>query len=134
MHALRHTYVSTLANAGTDAFRLQKVMGHKSIVTTQGYIKVSMSALEGLADVMEIRNSECARTHAQNWTQMDTVGEENSMKSIGINDQKKLLIRRSQVRALVEEPLLEPLSEIPPSKIVCPKPLKCVQNFKKRHL
>ena len=56
MHAFRHTYGSTLANAGTDAFRLQKVMGHKSIITTQGYIHVSMSALEGLADVMEERN------------------------------------------------------------------------------
>jgi integrase len=29
LHSFRHTYGSTLANAGTDAFRLQKAMGHK---------------------------------------------------------------------------------------------------------
>ncbi len=104
MHAFRHTYGSTLANARTDAFRLQKVMGHKSIVTTQGYIKVSMATLEGLADVMEMRNSECTRVHTQNWVHSGTFGEENSMKSMRCNGWKLLLIRRSQVRALVEEP------------------------------
>lgn len=53
LHALRHTYGSTLANAGTDAFRIQQVMGHENITTTQGYVKVSMSALNNLPDVIE---------------------------------------------------------------------------------
>lgn len=56
LHAFRHTYGSTLANAGVDSFRLQKVMGHKSITTTEGYIKVAMSALVGLSDIIEARN------------------------------------------------------------------------------
>lgn len=57
LHALRHTYGSTLANAGTDSFRLQKVMGHKSILSTQRYIKVSASALKGLSSIIEERTA-----------------------------------------------------------------------------
>jgi integrase len=55
MHAFRHTYASTLANAGVDSFRLQKVMGHKSIQSTQRYIKISLSALMGLPKIIEER-------------------------------------------------------------------------------
>ena len=51
IHALRHTFASTLANAGVDAFRIQKVMGHKSIKTTEKYVKVSIKAVEGLSGV-----------------------------------------------------------------------------------
>lgn len=55
LHSFRHTFGSTLANAGTDAFRLQKVMGHKSIQSTQRYIKVSAAALKGLSRIIEER-------------------------------------------------------------------------------
>lgn len=55
LHAFRHTYGSTLANAGMDAFRLQKVMGHRSIQSAQRYIKVSASALKGLSSIIEAR-------------------------------------------------------------------------------
>ncbi len=57
LHAFRHTYGSTLANAGTDSFRLQKVMGHRSLMTTNKYVKVSASALKGLSNIMEERTS-----------------------------------------------------------------------------
>ncbi|ARO87964.1 hypothetical protein EBAPG3_009400 [Nitrosospira lacus] len=55
LHGFRHTFGSTLANAGVDAFRIQKVMGHKSLTTTQGYVKVTMAGLVGLSDIMENR-------------------------------------------------------------------------------
>mgnify|MGYP006189315315 CR=1 FL=1 len=55
LHSFRHTYGSTLANAGTDAFRLQKAMGHKNIQSTQRYIKVSASALKDLSSIIEKR-------------------------------------------------------------------------------
>ncbi|SFH55359.1 Phage integrase family protein [Nitrosospira sp. Nsp14] len=55
LHAFRHTYVSTLANTGSDSFRLQKVMGHKSIQSTERYINVSASALRGLSSIIEER-------------------------------------------------------------------------------
>jgi integrase len=74
LHALRHTYGSTLANAGTDSFRLQKVMGHKSILSTQRYIKVSASALRGLSNVIEERTAKhekeaSAKTHSADTTE-----------------------------------------------------------------
>lgn len=55
LHAFRHTYGSTLTNAGVDAFRIQAVMGHKVIATTQRYVHVSSAALGGLADIMQSR-------------------------------------------------------------------------------
>jgi integrase len=57
LHSFRHTYGSILANAGTDAFRLQKAMGHKNIQSTQRYIKVSAAALKGLSSIMEQRTA-----------------------------------------------------------------------------
>ena len=48
LHAFRHTYGSTLANTGIDSFRIQKVMGRKSIQTTEKYVQVADSALEAL--------------------------------------------------------------------------------------
>ena len=48
LHAFRHTYGSTLANTGIGSFRIQKVMGRKSIQTTKKYVQVADSALEAL--------------------------------------------------------------------------------------
>lgn len=36
-HDLRHTFASRLAQAGVDPYTIQKLMGHKSFVTTQRY-------------------------------------------------------------------------------------------------
>lgn len=55
LHAFRHTYGSTLANAGVDAFRIQQLMGHANIVTTQGYVKVSMDSLDVAPSILEKR-------------------------------------------------------------------------------
>jgi integrase len=73
LHAFRHTYGTTLANAGTDAFRLQKVMGHRSIQSAQRYIKVSASALKGLSSIIEARTSKyeeevCAHSESKETT------------------------------------------------------------------
>jgi integrase len=57
LHALRHTFGTTLANAGTDSFRLQKVMGHRSVQSTQRYVKVSPAALRGLSSIIEQRTA-----------------------------------------------------------------------------
>lgn len=53
LHAFRHTFGSTLANAGVDSFRLQKAMGHRSLTSTQGYIKLAVAGLEGLSGIIE---------------------------------------------------------------------------------
>lgn len=53
IHALRHSTASRLADAGVDAFRIQKMMGHKNIATTMKYVHVSAAGLHGLAGVLE---------------------------------------------------------------------------------
>jgi integrase len=40
-HSLRHTFASHWVMAGGDLFRLQKVLGHKSITMTQRYAHLS---------------------------------------------------------------------------------------------
>ena len=39
-HCFRHTYATLQLNSGTDIFTLSKLLGHKSVRTTQIYTKV----------------------------------------------------------------------------------------------
>lgn len=39
-HCFRHTYATLQMAAGTDIFTVSKMMGHKSIKTTQIYTKI----------------------------------------------------------------------------------------------
>lgn len=55
IHTLRHTFATTLANAGIDSFRLQSVMGHKSLASTQRYVRISSEAVAGLSQIIEER-------------------------------------------------------------------------------
>jgi hypothetical protein len=41
LHALRHTYATSLLNAGISIFTLQKILGHKSIHMTLIYAKLA---------------------------------------------------------------------------------------------
>ena len=41
IHALRHTFGSTMAAEGADVFSIQKAMGHKDIKTTMIYVDMS---------------------------------------------------------------------------------------------
>ncbi|WP_092432265.1 site-specific integrase [Collimonas sp. OK607] len=53
IHALRRSTASRLADARADAFRIQKMMGHKNIATTMKYVLVSAAGLHGLGGVQE---------------------------------------------------------------------------------
>jgi integrase len=44
LHVLRHTFGTHQADAGTDAYRLQALMGHSDIRTTQVYVRIAAKA------------------------------------------------------------------------------------------
>lgn len=47
LHSLRHTFASWLAIEGVDLYRIQKLLGHRSIETTQRYSHLMPSNLSG---------------------------------------------------------------------------------------
>jgi len=62
-HALRHTFASHLAAAGTPITSIQALLGHSSIVMTMRYTHTSPSALREAVSVLETRQPEpCSPT------------------------------------------------------------------------
>lgn len=53
VHTLRHTAATRLAAMGVDVFKLMKWMGHRSIKTTERYVKVNQNQLAEVAKLME---------------------------------------------------------------------------------
>jgi site-specific recombinase XerD len=53
LHTFRHTCASWLVQRGVELYRVQKWLGHKSMVTTQRYAHLSPRHLEGMVDVLE---------------------------------------------------------------------------------
>ena len=51
IHALRHTKLTRLANAGANAIQIKEWAGHHSLATSQGYIHSSGIDLESLVSV-----------------------------------------------------------------------------------
>ncbi len=49
LHSLRHTYAETLRKKGTDLSTIQKLLGHKSLETTAGYLHVTKDDLKNAA-------------------------------------------------------------------------------------
>ena len=45
LHSLRHSFASHMAMAGVDLYRIGKMMGHSSVVTTQIYAHLLPSSL-----------------------------------------------------------------------------------------
>ncbi|MDR1371299.1 MAG: tyrosine-type recombinase/integrase, partial [Dysgonamonadaceae bacterium] len=45
IHGLRHSYATHLLEAGTDMVFIQKLLGHKSIKTTEIYAKITNKQL-----------------------------------------------------------------------------------------
>lgn len=49
-HTLRHTFASQMVRNGADVLAVQKMLGHESLKTTQGYIKSLKSDLKKVHD------------------------------------------------------------------------------------
>lgn len=50
MHALRHRFATTTYHVDRDVFSVQKLLGHASPQTTQGYVAVNDSNLRRLVE------------------------------------------------------------------------------------
>lgn len=62
LHTLRHTFGSRLADAGIDGFKIQRLLGHASITTTQKYVHMSTKGMEGVVDALEKRAHRVTKT------------------------------------------------------------------------
>lgn len=54
-HTLRHTFASWQVSAGMDLYKLQKLMGHKSISQTQRYAHLAPKTLQGAVKIFNKR-------------------------------------------------------------------------------
>lgn len=53
LHSTRHTFCTRLGEAGADAFTIQKLAGHSSIVISQRYVHPTPRSLESAIDRLE---------------------------------------------------------------------------------
>jgi integrase len=52
-YTTRHSFASRLAEAGVELYRIQKLLGHSTPITTQRYAKLSNRSLRAAVDEME---------------------------------------------------------------------------------
>jgi len=55
-HSLRHTFATRLLTAGVDIYRVQTMLGHRSIRTTVGYLHTSPEALREASAALDDLN------------------------------------------------------------------------------
>ena len=53
LHSTRHTFCTRLGESGADAFTIQKLAGHSSIVISQRYVHPTPARLERAIDMLE---------------------------------------------------------------------------------
>jgi integrase len=56
LHPLRHTCLTRLEEAGTDAFTIMRLAGHSSITISQRYVRLTCETIELAFDKLEMLN------------------------------------------------------------------------------
>ena len=51
-HTLRHTYLTKLAKKGAELYKIQKIAGHKCIITTSRYLHACNKELAETASLL----------------------------------------------------------------------------------
>ena len=60
IHSLRHTMLTRLGEAGTDAFTIKRIAGHSSITISERYVHPTPEGLERAFDRLEAFNREAS--------------------------------------------------------------------------
>lgn len=53
IHAIRHTVASRLVKSGVDLYKVAKLLGHKTIKTTERYAHLDIEDLRGAAEILD---------------------------------------------------------------------------------
>lgn len=61
IHSLRHTMLTRLGEAGTDAFTIMRIAGHSTVTVSQRYVHPSPEALENAFEKLERLNGRAAK-------------------------------------------------------------------------
>jgi integrase len=56
LHSTRHTFCTRLGNAGADAFTIQRLAGHSSILISQRYVHSDLKAKESAIHLLDLLN------------------------------------------------------------------------------
>jgi site-specific recombinase XerD len=62
VHVLRHTFCSHLAMKGAATRAIQELAGHQDLTTTQRYMHLSPSAIEGAIRLLDERRATSGAT------------------------------------------------------------------------
>ena len=62
LHSLRHTMLSRLGDAGTDAFTIMRIAGHSSVTVSERYVHPTPEALERAFERLEALNAKSANS------------------------------------------------------------------------
>ena len=56
LHGLRHTFLTRLGEAGTDAFTIMRLAGHSSVTVSQRYVHPTLDSCETAFERLEAFN------------------------------------------------------------------------------
>ena len=80
IHSLRHTMLTRLGEAGTDAFTIMRIAGHSSVTVSQRYVHPSPESLENAFEKLDALNRSKRGATAGVPTISTTVGKKQRAK------------------------------------------------------